>query len=434
MPLPPKLPFWGLCLYIASQAYTVPIVAWGNWAVWPTPSDFAWLLFIALSLPSLFKGKPIDWGLLRVFLGILMACAASYAILSVYWRVLQDAGTEKSDVVGAYQLYRLVQFIVVFFLAAKVELSPERVKTLHWIAVAAGSFLCLTCIATYWVVPTSVFGGHLMSAVGQSGPWDPYIRGFTNWGVGASNYNHCFTGIQIILLAALAAHTRRPAALPPWFAMLCFLAIFISEHRTGLVFFVVYLLLLFRPSPEYLVSSAFALVLAAVIVAFTWNDVKDVLFEAVERHSTITTSYSTDGFAARDQIWDRRLDYLNEQPVRWIAGAGFGAASSDNAHNIFLHIIVETGVLGLAVFFLAMGKILQVLWWNEEASRPLFWATVCLMGTGFTQETFFPVASFGHFTGLYLCAVAIAIRSTDYTGSAEVLEPSEPTSIPAMAG
>lgn len=415
----PRAPFVGLCLYLGSQAFTIPILAIGNWAVWPSLSDFAWLAFVLLSLPTIV-GKPIpDWGITRLLLAILIGSVASYLVLTEFWPVLHDAGTDKGEVVGLYQLYRLVQFLAVFWLAMKVPITAKRLLTLHWLCVSVCTLICLSCIATYSFVSTSIFYGHLMSSVKTSGPWAPFILGVNHIGVGVTSYNHCYTGIQILLLAGLAAHTRRPSLLPPWLAGLSFIAIFVSEHRTGLLFFAIYMILMIRPSAKYVGSCILLTGLAGFVLAYRWSDVHDAFYDAIERHSTIPTSYSIDGFSNRDEIWADRLEFLNADWPRWIVGSGFGSAmeSGSNAHMLFLHIIVEVGLLGLFLFIALMGKILYVLWNAEEAPHPLFWVTVCLLGTGLTQETFYPVVAFEHFIGLFLCAVAIAIQSIVYKSS-----------------
>ena len=407
------LPFLGLCLYIGSQAITVPLFPLGNWAVWPNLSDFAWLAFLLMSLPHLLRYRAVEKSLLWMLMGAVTLCALSLGILTLYWPVLHDATLQKGADVGIYQLYRLVQFLVIFWLVSKAPLPPHRVRILHGVCLATTVFVCVSCLATYWFISTSVFGGHLIGSVAAAGPWAPYITGLEHFGVGATNINHCFTGIHILLLVALTAQTARPSTSPPWLIMLAFVAIFISEHRTGLIFFAVYLCMLLRPSVRYVTWSVFILGIAGLVAAYTWSDTEQALSGAIERQSTITTSYSTDGFSARDQIWQDRLDFLNENKARWIVGSGFGSAieSGPNAHMLFLHLVLETGVLGLVIFLGIVSRVLVVLWRVESSPRPLFCGTVCLLGTCFTQETFYPVAAFEHFIGLFLCAVAIAIRS-----------------------
>lgn len=420
----PTAPFIGLCFYLVSQGMTVPIIAIGNWAVWPALPDFAWLTLVVLSIPHLHRERSHNKGIVGVFLAGLAGCVGSYTVFTLLWPVLYDPLSAKGTVVGVYQTYRLSQFVVVFWLATKVGLTEQRIRIVHWLSLGTCVFVCLSCLATYFLVPTSFFGGHLIASVNEAGPWAPYIRGVQHMGVGATNINHAYTGMQVILLAAIVAHTRRPSMLPAWLTLLSLLTVLVSEHRTGLIFLALYACVLFRPSPKQLLSAAAVVLLTAAIVLFTWADTQQALYDAIQRHSTILSSYSTDGFSSRNQIWGDRLDFLNSNYARWLIGSGFGSAmeSGQNAHMLYLHIVVETGIFGLFAFLASMLKILRVLWRSEQSPRALFWVTVCLLGTGFTQETFYPVAAFGHFIGLFLCAVAIAIRSARLEQQREAIE------------
>ena len=75
-----------------------------------------------------------------------------------------------------------------------------------------------------------------------------------------------------------------------------------------------------------------------------------------------------------------------------------------------LHIILETGIVGLLMFFLLFSNILKCLYQNESGTKPVFWVTVCLLIGSISQETFYPVAALGHFLGFYLSSVAIVLR------------------------
>jgi O-antigen ligase len=306
--------------------------------------------------------------------------------------------------------------LVAFWLACQIDLPPERLLVLHRTALSACVFVCLSCVATYYgLVSTSDLSGHLASSIKFSGPWGPYIRGVRE-GIGTTNYNHCFTGVQILMLTALSVHTKRPSTLSPWLAALSVGAVFLSEHRTGLVLMSVFAVITFRPKTPHLVAALLALCIAGSATMFMWGDMYDSVSGTVERHSTIPDSYAVDGFALRDQIWASRLAFLNENKIRWIAGTGFGSApeTGPNAHMLYLHIVIECGLIGLSLFLAFVWRVLRVLWSTEGPPRALFWATICLLITSITEETFYPVAAFGHFIGLFLASIAIAIRQVDY--------------------
>jgi hypothetical protein len=93
-----------------------------------------------------------------------------------------------------------------------------------------------------------------------------------------------------------------------------------------------------------------------------------------------------------------------------LLGSGFGAASGKNAHLLYLQIVYEVGLIGLAVFAGLIYKVLSYLKFYERGIRPIYWATIAFLLSGLSQETFYPVPSFGHFLGFYLCSLAIALR------------------------
>src|SRR4051794_26294041 len=59
--------FLALCAYLVSQAYTIPVVLVGPWAVWPRLGDFALGLLVAAWLVERRHATPTTQGQRAVF-------------------------------------------------------------------------------------------------------------------------------------------------------------------------------------------------------------------------------------------------------------------------------------------------------------------------------------------------------------------------------
>ena len=85
-------------------------------------------------------------------------------------------------------------------------------------------------------------------------------------------------------------------------------------------------------------------------------------------------------FTSRTGIWDRALGMIWEKPL---LGYGYGTLASvvidRNAHNFYLQILLQTGVLGLVWYFTVLRKALSGCWRNMKSTGSLIIAS-CLFG------------------------------------------------------
>jgi O-antigen ligase len=158
------------------------------------------------------------------------------------------------------------------------------------------------------------------------------------------------------------------------------------------------------------------------------DDFTQVFAHALDRQKTIGSAYEADGLAGRVEIWNDRIGMLNENPILWFIGTGFGSAieTGDNGHMLYLHITVECGIIGLAVFLFLVRNVAGTLWRRERGVKFFWCATLALLVSGLTQETFYPVPALSQFCGLYLFCLAVVLRlpvSDTYVKSKPVLMP-----------
>ncbi len=426
--------FFSLCFYLLSQGFMIPIRAIGpSWAVWPTFSDIAALMLFLVSLLKVSSHTRVmsapNKVILRNLLVIFSGSTISYVLFIVLFPSWSNGLTADNAgaTFGAFQLYRLVQFIIVFWVTALIPITDDRLVVLRRIADAVLIFVITGVVLTYLdIVPKGILVAHLPSGLDVAGPWAFYTTNFAGSGWGTIGYNHAYVAAQILMLVGLriCLSLDQKIITNGMLLLVSMFAIFISGSRAGLAAALVLMIAALSKKPAYaLVVLIIGVILGAIIISTASGSSiggsEDILSMTTERQFMLTNAYDAESLNGRDEIWSHYLSTLREEPSRWLVGSGFGSASGKNAHMLYLQIIFETGLIGLAVFVLVMYKILSYLRFHEKGIKPIFWLTIALLVSAITQETFYPVPSLGHFLGLYLCTIAIALRS-DNSKSPEV--------------
>jgi hypothetical protein len=413
------LPFIFLCLYVSSQAFTVPILVLGpSWAVWPTLADITGaMLFCAVVVTHLKHGTAIpDRGhsLVRFACLLFVMCGLSYILLMVLDTSLHPHLTGKGKPTGLFQLYRVFQTITIFWATLTIPLDKDRLRILGSLVLMALAFVGLSVLLDYYdIVPSRAYAAHLPQDISRAGYWAFYKMGAAGKGVGCLSYNHAATAAQILALAALSIHLRGSQLTKVGVIMLLFavLCIAFTESRMGFVCMVLFVCGVIRSRPIY---SAAAGITAVTIIAIILTSAGSSPIETViDRQATIGSSYSEDGLSGRDFRWRERFDYLNEKPVRWIAGSGFGSSveGGDWAHMQFLTLLVEGGIIALVIFCAGVVYLLRLLKRSERGIRAITCLTLVLLFSCFTQETLYPVPVFANLLCFYMCIVGMVFTS-----------------------
>jgi len=171
--------------------------------------------------------------------------------------------------------------------------------------------------------------------------------------------------------------------------------------------------------PRAALSLTIALLLSAYGLYLAEPEKMDRIFEsAVDRQRGLADPLDAESLNGRKEIWVTRLQFLNEDGTRWLVGGGFGSARDirpqvTGAHLMPLHIVTETGLLGLAVAVAFFATVLGALRRQESGQRPLYYATLAILVSSAAQEPFYPVAAFGLFPGFYLVCVTVALNRAD---------------------
>jgi hypothetical protein len=292
-------------------------------------------------------------------------------------------------------------------------------------------FVCLLVYLTYsGLIPQAMLVAHLPADAVDSGPWQAFHSTLHDQGLGGVGYNHAYGGAQIIMLLALSLGLNRRRGLPVSLFLIVFSmgAVALTGSRSGLLaillFSVAYIA---RRHVVSLVIGAIALV--AIVIAPSAIDPSapsstngtlpsgeaQETSNVFERQRTAFTFSDESNLSGRDSIWKDKVSLLNADPIRWITGWGFGASGDHGfgltAHMLPLQFIVELGLIGFALIASAFIALMFALYRYELPPQPLLIATGALLLSSFSQETFYPVASLGHFLGLFLVGVTLTLRS-----------------------
>ncbi|MGR3278823.1 O-antigen ligase family protein [Acaryochloris marina NIES-2412] len=423
-----KYIFWALCFYLLSQAYTIPILAVGpSWALWPNISDLTCGLLIFSLIANIKHASPASEANRKIFKTLIftiLACILSY-ILYLDWIYNVSASFEnaKGITFGLFQIYRLIQFIGIFWSTSLIPLTPKRINTLSKIVSFTLIFVCLGVVLTFTsILPLTSVTAHLPN----EGAWifyTAYGASGEGKGLGFVGYNHAYVAAQIMMLVGLRIHLASDNNQILQNTLLICLSLassFICGSRSGflgmLFFSIIYIYCSKKPKYEFIIAYAtlIPILIAFIIKPAALFNSKYLNSSIVERQKTLLETGNTSNLSGRDIIWLERLEFLNKKPLRWLFGSGFGAAtdSGENAHNLYLHIIVETGTVGLILFLYLFSQILYYLYQNEAGMKAIFWMTIAILISSSSQETLYPVVALGHFLGFYFCCLAIALRKS----------------------
>lgn len=416
-----RLVFIALCCYLASQSYMIPLFILGpSWATWPTASDIVVGLVIVAGLVERRHLLSIMGARQRTLWGL-------FALIWLWvfsWLIHIGMTDYPSSAisVGGYYIYRMIQFTLIFVFMSAVPLNQGRLVALRRVTLATLVFVCIFVLLTFFsIVGPNQLGGHLPTDPYVSGPWGAYVLAQGGVGWGTIGYNHGYVALQILMLTALHLHlsavTRANYSI--LFIALPVAAAFLTGSRAGLAAVLVFLLFAFRRRPlPLLIFGLAAVAMLLAQSAFSLPNDDGLLYTVTQRQGDLLLLANADNLNGRHQIWLDHISFLNENPMRWLTGAGLGATMDGtdpvgtNAHMLFLQVILDTGIIGLILFLAVFWMILQTLWEYEVRPRPLFWVTVVLLITAVTQETFYPVAAFGHFLGLFLVSMSLALNDS----------------------
>jgi hypothetical protein len=269
-------------------------------------------------------------------------------------------------------------------------------------------------LANYFdLITTPEMAPHIPKDLATSGPWAFYSMGTVGSPVGGISFHHAYPAVQLLLLAAMYLYLLPPTRvwLPCLILSLLWICGLVSGSRAGFVAVCMFLAAMVLSRPRQLLVMTVIAVMAVVTGLYFSSDFAAAFTEAVNRQESIATSYEDDGLAGRVEIWNDRVALLNQNPAYWLTGTGFGSAieTGSNGHMLFLQTTLECGLLGTAVFLWLLWKTTNFLWRRGSEVRILCYLTLALLVSALTQETLYPVPALGHFCGMFLFCLGVAV-------------------------
>ena len=309
----------------------------------------------------------------------------AFAAASIGWSALPDASFQsfRSDQFYPFAIF-LVSFLVVRFLGGRLAIA---------IGTAVGTLLCLT----------TMFAAAMLGVDPDAAAPDPGLMGWLAWKAGnvtdSSTYV-AFIAVPLFLILVTSRHAWRRSAATLW--LLLFAAIgFLSESRTLVatlfVSFVGFLVALgiLRGRLHWksvLLVIAIGLTLSAACIELI-SRVRTPSLPSGSRSAAVEMIMAD----PRPAIWATYFELARKRP--WL-GIGLGRTvpsrayrlhddvdlrridtqAASHAHNVILDLVLQVGVVGLALWLWLHVEILRLAWQRarEGGDREKAWAAAAV--------------------------------------------------------
>lgn len=319
------------------------------------------------------------WQLLQQPLVLALLAFVCWCTVSISWATNQDAALVKTST-----------FLGSFGLAMTIGLLKERELYVLWATVASSMLLSIP-LGYMLSEPESVAASGRFSSGGQ----DPNDY---------AGFLVLVLFVTFYMLSKRLSVARYVLAIPTIFGVLA------TESRTALLALLATpLLLLWAPgaSKRSMKGILITYGLFGLVLAGTIYSVPAVGERILDRYATLSQYQSEDTWAGRWELWEAAVRMLFSDPLRLFLGVGVGnfpdvAATYSSlaafmnsqregaavAHNIFLSVASELGLVGLALFssvlFLAFRQAWALAGRGSAAGVGLLFGLTTYMVMGLT--------------------------------------------------
>ncbi len=316
---------------------------------------------------------------------------------------------------GAWYLLRYTQLFIVFYIFTNLNISRKTIEQYVYIVAILMASELLICILQFYL---NIGEGYASAR---------------NTVHGTFGYNHAMIGTYSIVPLCFAlyryiiAKTTNEKLIAIGLSVAVFAVIIMSGARSSLLGVIcagcLYTVMSFKFKKiyfVYLVSMMFLFVLLYFLTPL--SRIIDQTFFSQETHTLDVSS------ASRFIIWLGAIKhFINAEIITKLFGVGIGsyytidydiaiwggARGINGAHNIYLHVLCEVGILGLLAFCWLFGTILRELHKKgkyDPLAQMYFFATVALLASGLAQETFWFQGSLGSVWLFYIFFLTLILK------------------------
>jgi putative inorganic carbon (hco3(-)) transporter len=345
-----------ICGYLLSVLQPQSIWYWDFWGIRPE----LWVLlptgvgFVVGIIRGTVKLDGL-WNRRNLYIAILWLCSA----ISYYFGPYTHVGGPYRFEDAGYRFSELNKIFLLYFVACACIDNERKLKALFYVMVVSGVYLIYWANAQYL---TGHFYGRL------EGPSSPA-------GGGVYTDQNSFAALFVIaqpFIWFLGGSFRR--AWCRWACWLivpfCWHAVFLTGSRGGLLGLGATIVLTALRSRRKILALT---LIPAFIFVFAWQG-----GHVMKGRADTIVDYQQDA-SAEDRIesWHAALGMIRDHPLTGVGVASYGPAFphySDKqpreAHDTFLQIAAESGVLAGAMYLLVVFGSLASLWKNGSRIRP----------------------------------------------------------------
>lgn len=285
----------------------------------------------------------------NLFLLILLVCS----VISYYFGPFTHVAGPYRFENATFRLHELYKIFVLFLVATVCIDRERRLKVLYGVLVVSGIYM------TYWANHQYLIGLYFGRL---NGPMTPN-------GGGMYGDQNAFAMLFVVLSPFIwywgAIQRRSILKWGIWIVIpFCWSAVFLTGSRGGLLGLGVTIVLIVLRSNRRILG--FALIPAFVFVFF-WQGGTVML----RRAGTITNYQQNASANDRIESWRAALKMIRDHPITGVGLASYGPAFphySDKqpreAHDTFLQIAAESGVIAGLMYLLVVFGSLLALWKN----------------------------------------------------------------------
>ena len=335
----------------------------------------------------------------RQWLRILLIPSNFPWILFLLW----IAATTVVSPVPAYTAVSVFTVMACVLFSAYLFSSFDEVEIFATI-VAAIALFCIISIVVYFAIPEF---GHYVYWVNEERFVSPRLAGIA----GSANNMALIAAFSLVVIGLYAREFHRiNVFFAPLAGLISLIALLMTNSRgplagTLIILFIVYML---RWRRLYAAVAMFSVGLLALAIILPKGEA--FLFKMVSRSGDVGEITS---FTGRTEIWHAVLKLASAEP--WM---GYGYASSvfvlpqhasevgfatSHAHNVFLQLLLTTGIIGVALFVVAYITVLIRA--AVQRDRIVFAMLLFVLFNGITESS-------GFTTLANICTFAFAIAVT----------------------